>query len=442
MKLKSLFCLLAVAMMSCNVMAVFSVEPDYVSETVYIGNVAWVTLGGLDIDAGSLYAGQGSELVTVDLSDNSSKVSGSLPGAIANSLVVRYNGTTYTSYATTFSFPFPYTMGYVDSSGVYQEQLVENGIYDMAINSAGDVYFVADPTGFGQSQIFKYDLATGIATLAASVGGYAGGIAFDSADNLYYAKQNGEGILKFSADSSGVLDMSSSTSVLGITAGYIGFDNDDNFYATTGWGATFSQYDLDLGTLVADIAFGGIGQFVIDGKSIYLLDTDWSTYTSTIYKVTTIAAPITVSVDIMPGSGINPIRVNLKGQGVITVAILGSEEFDPGEIDVLTVALAGVSPIRSNFDDVSSPDPDGFVDLVLQFKRSDLLAVLENELGDLSEIEHGTKVEMTITGMLMDEDVEIEGSDSVRILNKRRGVSGHGDNNKSGPGFRPGPDLF
>ncbi|MCK5563924.1 MAG: PEP-CTERM sorting domain-containing protein [Planctomycetes bacterium] len=88
--------------------------------------------------------------------------------------------------------------------------------------------------------------------------------------------------------------MSSSDSVLGVTAGYIGFDGSDNFYATTGYGATFSQYDLSLGSLVKNIAYGGIGQFAFDGDSIYLLDTDWGAYASTAYEVSAVPEPATI----------------------------------------------------------------------------------------------------------------------------------------------------
>ena len=296
MKIKSTVCLLVVLALSCNALATFTAGTGYGSSVVYSGSGAGQPiLGGLAYDSGNLYVGQGTDLVTIDASSYGMQVSGSLPGAVSNSLVARYNGTTYTSYASSFSAPYPYTMGYIDGGGVYQQQLVENGIYDMAINSVGEAYFVADPTGSGQSQIFSYDLGTGTATLAASVGGYAGGIAFDSGGNLYYADQTGAGVLKFSVDGGGVLDMSSSTSVLSETAGYIGFDDNDSFYATTGWGALFSEYDLDIAAKVADIASGGIGQFVIDGQSIYLLDTDWGANASTIYEVTAVPEPATIT---------------------------------------------------------------------------------------------------------------------------------------------------
>jgi PEP-CTERM motif-containing protein len=231
--------------------------------------------------------------MTLDLSDNSSQSSGILSGALTNSLVARYDGTTYTSYATTYNSPYPYKMGYIDGNGDYQNQWDQDGIYDIAISSNGTGYIVADPAS-GGSKIFEYDLSTGYATEAASIGGYAGGIAFDSSGNLYYASQTGSGILKFSVDGFGVLDMSASVSVLGVTAGYIGFDDSDNFYATTDMGGTLSKFDLSLGTKLTDIAFGGIGQFVFDDGSIYLLDTDWGLWATTVYEVTAVPEPTTI----------------------------------------------------------------------------------------------------------------------------------------------------
>jgi hypothetical protein len=290
--MKNLVCLLAVMSLSCSALAVFSTAGGYGSSVVYGPGAI---MNGIDIDGDSLYIGQGSSLVTVDTVSGSSVVSGTLPGAVANSLVARHNGTTYTAYSTSFSSPFPYKMGYIDGVGDYQNQWDENGIYDIAINSKGEAYVVADPSGSANSQIFEFDLATGVATLATTVGGYAGGLAFDSQDNLYYADQTfGSGVLKYSVDGLGDLDMSLSTQVLDATAGFIGFDAANNFYATTDYGATFSQFDLSNGSVVADIAFGGVGQFVFEGDSIYLVDTDWGVYASTIYEVTAVPEPATM----------------------------------------------------------------------------------------------------------------------------------------------------
>jgi hypothetical protein len=63
--------------------------------------------------------------------------------------------------------------------------------------------------------------------------------------------------------------------------------------------------------------------------------------------------PATVDVDIKPGSCPNPL--NVKSKGVLPVAILGTEDFDVGMIDPTSIMLAGVSAIRSSYEDVATP---------------------------------------------------------------------------------------
>ncbi len=120
---------------------------------------------------------------------------------------------------------------------------------------------------------------------------------------------------------------------------------------------------------------------------------------------------ISINVDVKPGSCPNPVRVNFKGNGVIPVAILGTEELNVADIDVATITLEGVAPLRSNLDDVSSPS-DG-EDCECNREGPDGLL-------DLTEIEHRTDIPLTLTAMLMGEEVELEGADCIRILNRMR----------------------
>ncbi|GAI36006.1 unnamed protein product, partial [marine sediment metagenome] len=55
-----------------------------------------------------------------------------------------------------------------------------------------------------------------------------------------------------------------------------------------------------------------------------------------------------VEVDIKPGSCPNPL--NLKSEGVLSVAILGSEDFDVTTIDPGSIFLEGVPTIRTNYE--------------------------------------------------------------------------------------------
>jgi len=100
---------------------------------------------------------------------------------------------------------------------------------------------------------------------------------------------------------------------------------------------------------------------------------------------------LTVAIDIMPGG--NPNTINLRAQGTLPVAILGSATFNVADVDPMSVSLAGAGVVmRKNgtpmvsFDDVNG---DGFVDLVLhvaremlQLKAGDTEAVLEGKTYD------------------------------------------------------------
>lgn len=137
---------------------------------------------------------------------------------------------------------------------------------------------------------------------------------------------------------------------------------------------------------------------------------------------------VQVAVDIKPGSCPNPL--NTKSKGVLTVAILGTEDFDPTDIDPTTVLLSrevcedGISPIRWSYEDVATPfegtgcdchdlDGDGYLDLTLKFKTQEVLA----SLGDVND---GEVIKLTISGHLKKEacSVPIQGSDCIIVLKK------------------------
>lgn len=118
---------------------------------------------------------------------------------------------------------------------------------------------------------------------------------------------------------------------------------------------------------------------------------------------------LTVLFDLKPGSCVNPINNNHHGnanKAVVPAAIIGSQDFDISDIDVSTIMLEGISPVRWSIEDVTEPfdpgdscgcvetEPDGIDDLTLKFYRSDLLAAA----GDLEE----GRNPLTITGKLND----------------------------------------
>jgi hypothetical protein len=128
-----------------------------------------------------------------------------------------------------------------------------------------------------------------------------------------------------------------------------------------------------------------------------------------------------VSIDIKPNSCPNPLNIDSKG--VLTVAVHGASNFDITTIDTASVRLEGVAPIRSTIEDVVTPviDPqsacecnsdgaDGFDDLVLKFRSSDVSGVL-------GEVQHGDVIELMITGNLID-GTPIEGYDCIVCVKK------------------------
>ena len=128
-------------------------------------------------------------------------------------------------------------------------------------------------------------------------------------------------------------------------------------------------------------------------------------------------------VDIKPTSCPNP--VNVKSTGVLPVAILGSEVFDVNQIDIASLEILGVQPIRSSIEDVAAPvteealpedclcttvGPDGYPDLTLKFDSQQIIEAI-------GPVEDGEMIILTLTGLLQDETV-IEGTDCVLIKKK------------------------
>jgi hypothetical protein len=106
------------------------------------------------------------------------------------------------------------------------------------------------------------------------------------------------------------------------------------------------------------------------------------------------------------------------------VAILGTADFDVTQVDVTTVQLQGVFPLKNALEDVATPfmplndntddlnctdrGPDGFTDLTLKFKTQNIVAAL-------GDVEDGEMLILTLTGELLD-GTPIVGVDMFIIL--------------------------
>ncbi|MGE5850549.1 MAG: hypothetical protein ACM362_10510 [Candidatus Methylomirabilota bacterium] len=105
-----------------------------------------------------------------------------------------------------------------------------------------------------------------------------------------------------------------------------------------------------------------------------------------------------VAVDIKPGDCPNPFNVGSKG--VLPVAILGTANFDVTTIDPTQVTLAGVSPLRWGYEDVSAPasqcsasGPDGHMDMTLKFDSEEIAKAL-------GAVNDGQELALSLTGSL------------------------------------------
>ncbi|MCI0870885.1 MAG: hypothetical protein J4O07_03640, partial [Chloroflexi bacterium] len=113
--------------------------------------------------------------------------------------------------------------------------------------------------------------------------------------------------------------------------------------------------------------------------------------------------------DVHPTSCPNP--VSARSRGVIPVAILGTGSFDVNDIDVSTLTISAVSPLRSSIEDVATPwggsssdpisrndcgtdGPDGHNDLTLKFDTQELIAAI-------GPVAKGDVVVVTIEGELI-----------------------------------------
>ena len=112
-----------------------------------------------------------------------------------------------------------------------------------------------------------------------------------------------------------------------------------------------------------------------------------------------------------------------KKGGLLPVAILGVESFDVTEIDVSSLLLEGVAPLRHNLEDVAAPvvngeececttaGPDGIMDLALKFRKQDVAMAL-------GFVTDGDVLALTLTGTLLD-GTPFEASDCIIVRGPR-----------------------
>lgn len=193
--------------------------------------------------------------------------------------------------------------------------------------------------------------------------------------------------------------------------------------------------DLDGGGIADDEWFPVVAQHLIDtqnGDGSWPHDYWGDQTVSTAWALLTLekAVPtfeIPVPVDIKPTSCRNPL--NVKNNGVLPVAVLGTADFDVAQVDPASVSLIGISPLRWSMEDVATPyepymgkegaydctteGPDGYVDLTLKFEAQEVVQAL-------GEVSDGDVLVIPLAGNLLEEfgGTPIVGEDVIVILKK------------------------
>jgi hypothetical protein len=297
-------------------------------------------------------------------------------------------------------------------------------VTNITVNSKGQMFGWWDPD---EDDLVSIDKATGVATRVGDFGFWTAtyGLDFDNADVLYLVNVGGNVYTVDPTTGAGTYTGSIET-----IAHHGDFDPSSNlYYGISGFPRSGSEelVAADLSTREVIESFDGISP---DIHAITFIQTAKAP-----------EVPLSVDVDIKPGSCRNP--VNVRSRGVLPMAILGTDEFDVTQVDPASLMLEGVSPIRWRVRDVAmrnqGDSDDGCSierrdrrdDLVLWFRSQAIVAALRDDDDDDNDeiydnddddLEDGAVLPLTLTGKLMEEfgGSAIEGQDDVEILNRGR----------------------
>jgi hypothetical protein len=193
-------------------------------------------------------------------------------------------------------------------------------------------------------------------------------------------------------------------------------------FFTPAWGGIGdSWYDItvDGGDAFDEVRVLGFGFF----PTTYMDNISWDMAA---------AGPMGPFMDIKPGSC--PNSFNRKSNGVLPVALLGTDSVDIAQVDFASLQLSRADGVGGSvmpndgppgpspsYEDVSAPfmgeececaemDPDGSMDLVLHFRTQDTVAALE-----MNGLPAGALVPLVLQGTMLD-GTPFQATDCVRLV--------------------------
>jgi len=235
----------------------------------------------------------------------------------------------------------------------------------------------------------------------------------------YYSMLNGDAFAKKFGGASGDDEDWFLLTITGKDAGGDVIDTVDFYLADYRFADNGLDYILDTWEAVDLTSLGVVKslEFTLSSSDVG----EWGMNTPAYFAIDTVVLVFMVEIDIKPRSCPNPL--NVKSKGVLPVVILGSEDFDVNTIDIASIGLAGVAPIRSSYEDAATPvtdgnececstaGADGYLDLTLKFENEEIVKAL-------GEVTDGEEWVLTLTGALYDE-TPIEGADCIVVISKK-----------------------
>ncbi len=269
-------------------------DPAYGTKPIYDTLGTFTIMESLDVKNGKAYVNAGANIVSVNISNTTASIIGTLPSNVTVAYLKWRDNTLHAAYGTSFNFPFPGRHGVIES-GAYVNYGSNDGIYDAAVTGDGTLYVIANPGAAG-SKVFRFIPVSTSLVEVISVGGFSGPIAFDSYNNLYVGEQSfgDEKILRFTAAqlAGGGLTAADGETVIATGSTYICMDENDRLYVTSGYGNYLSVYDVVRKVLVRSVAVDsasgyGIGRMAWDrtNKKLITIHTDFNSYDSTLNAI-------------------------------------------------------------------------------------------------------------------------------------------------------------